>query len=68
MVKGAWIKESAIVIDIGINRLEDGWHINRVGGLARVKVNGVVVRTTTKLNRLDIVSIGRTKLQFRVRP
>jgi methylenetetrahydrofolate dehydrogenase (NADP+)/methenyltetrahydrofolate cyclohydrolase len=24
MVKGAWIKESAIVIDIGINRLDSG--------------------------------------------
>ena len=24
MVKGDWIKEGAVVIDVGINRLEDG--------------------------------------------
>ena len=24
MVKGEWIKEGAVVIDVGINRLEDG--------------------------------------------
>ena len=64
VVHGLFVAGTAAVI----NRLEDGWHINRVGGLARVKVNGVAVRTATKLNRLDIVSIGRTKLQFRVRP
>jgi hypothetical protein len=64
VVSGLFVAATAAVI----NRLEDGWHISRVAGLTRVKVNGVVVRTATKLNRLDIVSLGRTKMQFLVRP
>lgn len=64
VVSGLFVAATAAVI----NRLEDGWHISRVAGLARVKVNGVFVRTATKLNRLDIVSLGRTKMQFLVRP
>ncbi|MFO7709983.1 MAG: FHA domain-containing protein [Desulfobacterales bacterium] len=63
VVGGLFVAATAAVI----NRLGDGWHISRVGGLARVKVNGVAVRTATKLNRLDIISLGRTKMQFLVR-
>jgi pSer/pThr/pTyr-binding forkhead associated (FHA) protein len=63
VVGGVFVAGTAAVI----NRLEDGWHISRVGGLARVKVNGVAVRTATKLNRLDIVTLGRLKMQFLVR-
>ncbi len=63
-VGGLFVAATAAVI----NRLEDGWHISRVGGIARVKVNGVAVRAATKLNRLDIISLGRTKMQFLVRP
>ena len=64
VVGGLFVAATAAVI----NRLEDGWYISRVGGLARVKVNGMAVRAPTKLNRLDIVSLGKTKMQFLVRP
>ncbi|MCU0538762.1 MAG: FHA domain-containing protein [Desulfobacterales bacterium] len=64
VVRGLFVAATAAVI----NRLEDGWYISRVGGLARVKVNGEAVRSAVKLNRLDIVSLARTKMQFLVRP
>ena len=47
-----------------INRLEDGWYIGRVGGLARVKLNDVPVKAAMRLHRLDIISLGRLKMQF----
>jgi pSer/pThr/pTyr-binding forkhead associated (FHA) protein len=64
VVSGLFVASTAAVI----NRLEDGWYISRVGGLARVKINGVAVRTATRLNRLDVLSLGRTRMQFRGRP
>ena len=63
MVAGLFIAATAAVI----NRIEDGWHISRVGGLARVKVNGVAVKAATKLNSLDVVTLGRLRMQFLVR-
>jgi hypothetical protein len=47
-----------------INRLEDGWYLSRVAGLARVKINGQVVKATVKLNRLDVITLGKLKMQF----
>jgi ribosomal 50S subunit-recycling heat shock protein len=47
-----------------INRLEDGWYLSCVGGLARVKINGQVVKAAVKLNRLDVITLGRLKMQF----
>ncbi len=64
MVAGLFVAATAAVI----NRIEDGWHISRVGGLARVKVNGVAVKAATKLNSLDVVTLGRLRMQFLVRP
>lgn len=60
VVRGVLVAKTAAVI----NRLEDGWYISRVGGLARVKLNGVAVRTPTRLYRLDVISIGKLKMQF----
>jgi ribosomal 50S subunit-recycling heat shock protein len=35
-----------------------------VGGLARVKINGQVVKAAVKLNWLDVITLGRLKMQF----
>jgi len=35
-----------------------------VGGLTRVKVNGQVVKAAVKLNRLDVITLGKLKMQF----
>lgn len=60
VVRGMLVAGTAAVI----NRLEDGWHLSRVGGLARVKLNGVPVKTAMRLHRLDIISLGKLKMQF----
>jgi pSer/pThr/pTyr-binding forkhead associated (FHA) protein len=60
---GLFVGETAAVI----NRMEDGWYLSRVGGLARVKVNREVVREPVKLKRLDVIAVGRLKLQFLMR-
>jgi len=60
VVNGLLVGKTAAVI----NRLEDGWYLSCVGGLARVKINGQVVKTAVKLNRLDVITLGRLKMQF----
>jgi pSer/pThr/pTyr-binding forkhead associated (FHA) protein len=60
VVRGMLVAGTAAVI----NRLEDGWYISRVGGLVRVKLNGVSVKTTMRLHRLDVISLGKLKMQF----
>lgn len=60
VVRGMFVAQTAAVI----NRLEDGWYVSRVGGLVRVKLNGVPVRAAMRLHRLDIISIGKLKMQF----
>ena len=61
--EGFFVGDTAAVI----NRMEDGYYVSRVGGLARVKVNGTVVRDPVKLERMDVISVGRLKLQFTMR-
>lgn len=60
IARGFLVGQTAAVI----NWMGDGWHISYVGGLARVKVNGERVKSALKLNRLDIIKIGKTKMQF----
>ena len=60
VARGVFVAKTAAVI----NRQEDGWYISRVGGLARVKLNGVPVKTSVRLRRLDVISLGRLKVQF----
>jgi hypothetical protein len=59
-VKGFGVGATAAVI----NRLEDGWYLSFVEGLAQVKVNRSPVKTSVKLNRLDVISLGKTRIQF----
>lgn len=63
VVGGVFVGDTAAVV----NRLEDGWYLSRVGGLARVRVNGAVVREPVKLKRLDVIAVGSCKMQFVVR-
>ncbi len=42
MVKGDWIKQGATVIDVGINRLEDGSLVGDVDFEAAIKVAGAI--------------------------
>jgi hypothetical protein len=44
--------------------LEDGWYLSYVGGLARVRVNGAAVKTSVRLNRLDVIQLRKTRIQF----
>ncbi len=60
VARGVFVAKTAAVI----NRLEDGWYLSRVGGLARVKLNGVAVKAPVRLRRLDVISLGRLKMQF----
>ena len=59
-VRGFWVGLTAAVI----NRLEDGWYLSYVGGLSRIRVNREVVKASVKLNRLDVIRLGRTTIQF----
>ena len=60
VVNGLLVGKTAAVI----NRLEDGWYLSCVGGLARVKINGQAVKASIKLNRLDVITLGKLKMQF----
>jgi len=60
VVRGFGVGSTAAVI----NRLEDGWYISYVGGMARVRVNRQPLKTCVKLNRLDVIQLRRTAIQF----
>jgi len=60
LVKGFAVGKTAAVI----NKFPDGWHISYVEGLSRPRVNKKTLKKSIKLENLDIVVIGSTKLQF----
>jgi pSer/pThr/pTyr-binding forkhead associated (FHA) protein len=60
VVRGFGVGMTAAVV----NRLEDGWYISYVGGMARVRVNHRPLKTSVKLNRLDVIRLRRTAIQF----
>ncbi len=59
-VKGMGVGKTAAVI----NRMQDGWYINYVGGISKPKVNNQTINKSAKLENLDILKIGSTKMQF----
>jgi pSer/pThr/pTyr-binding forkhead associated (FHA) protein len=59
-VKGFGVGKTAVVI----NRMPDGWYINYVEGIAKLKVNNNPINKSAKLENLDILKIGSTKMQF----
>lgn len=60
LVKGFSIGKTSAII----NRLPDGWHISYVAGFSKPRVNEKPLKKSIKLNNLDIITIGSTKLQF----
>jgi hypothetical protein len=47
-----------------ISKLPDGWHISYVEGFSRPRVNNKSLKKSVKLENLDLIVIGSTKLQF----
>jgi len=47
-----------------ISQEPDGIHLNYIGGIPKPKINDHPVKETTRLNDLDIIEIGSTRLQF----
>lgn len=64
VVRGFGVAPTAAVI----NRLEDGWHLSYVGGWSRIQVNREPVKTSVKLNRLDVIRLRKTVIQFLLAP
>ncbi len=60
LVKGLRVGKTSAVI----NKLPDGWYINFVGGFSRPRINNIPLKKSAKLNNLDIIAIGSTKMQF----
>ena len=59
-VKGFAVGKTSAVI----NKMPDGWYINYVGGLSKPRLNNKPIKKSIKLEKLDVISIGSTKLQF----
>lgn len=47
-----------------ISKRPNGYYISYVGGMAKPKVNDVVVRESIQLKEFDIIEIGPAKMQF----
>jgi len=62
LAKGLGVGKTAAVI----NCLSDGWHIRYVGGFSKPRVNGKALKSHVKLSNLDVITVGRVKLQFLV--
>jgi pSer/pThr/pTyr-binding forkhead associated (FHA) protein len=60
LIKGFGIGKTAAVI----NKLSDGWYISCVGRFSKPRLNNMILKKSIKLNNLDIITIGSTKLQF----
>jgi pSer/pThr/pTyr-binding forkhead associated (FHA) protein len=58
-IKGIGVGKTAAVI----NRLPDGWYVNYVGGFFRPKINSLTINKSAKIENLDILKIGSTKMQ-----
>ena len=62
IVKGLLISPTAFTI----HRRSDGFYLDYIGGLPRPKINDQTIKDTTRLNDLDIIEIGSTRLQFSI--
>ena len=60
LAKGLGVGKTAAII----NCLSDGWHIRYVGGFSKPRVNGQALKSHVKLSNLDVITVGRVKLQF----
>ena len=55
-----WVGQTAVTI----TKRPDGFHICYVGGISKPKINEKSIKHPIILNDLDIIDIGRAKLQY----
>ena len=60
IVKGLMIGKTAATV----SKRPKGYYLSYVGGMAKPKVNDVVVKESVLLNEFDIIELGSVKMQF----
>jgi hypothetical protein len=60
LISGLGVGKTSAVLNLS----PDGWHINYVEGFFKPRINNKILKESIKLNNLDIIKIGSTKLQF----
>ena len=62
VVKGFLVGQTAVTITLK----PEGFYLTPISGLAKVKVDGNVVKEPTIIDDLSIIEIGSAKLQFSI--
>jgi pSer/pThr/pTyr-binding forkhead associated (FHA) protein len=62
VVKGLLVSPTAVTI----HRRSGGFYMEYIGGLPRPKINDQTIKDSTRLNHLDIIEIGSTRLQISI--
>ena len=60
VIGGLWVGQTAATI----SKRPDGYYLSHVGGMSKPKINYKVIKHPVILNDLDVIDIGRAKLQF----
>ncbi len=60
VVRGFFVGKRAA----SISKRVDGYYLSYSGGLAKLKLNGEVIKNVVRLNEFDIIEIGSVKLQL----
>ncbi len=60
VVSGLTVGQTAATI----SKRPDGYHLSYVGGMAKPKVNGEVIKESVKLKQFDTIEIGSVKVQL----
>jgi len=63
VVKGLLMGQTAV----SIRRETDGYYLNYIGGQPKPKINDKIVKSPTLLGNDDIIEIGSTRLQFKIK-
>ena len=62
VVKGMLVSPTAVTI----HRRTDGFYMEYISGLPRPKINDQTIKDSTRLNHMDIIEIGSTRLQISI--
>lgn len=60
IIRGFGIGKTSTVLNLS----SDGWYINFVEGFIKPRINNKTIKEAVRLNNLDIIKLGSTKLQF----
>ena len=63
-IDGLWVGQTAATI----SQRPDGYYLSYGSGMSKPKVNGTVVKTSTRLKEFDIIELGRVKMQLVFKP